>query len=396
MTTFNRSPTLRPNIDALTSLRFFAALYVMLFHFGAGFAERAELSEFIVTFLHNGWFGVSTFFVLSGFILAYTYREGVAGPRSLFDFAVARVARLYPVYVLALIVALPLLASELEFWPAAKTLLLVQSWGSVESSAGNYWLTPAWSLSVETFFYVLFPSLMYALRRIGRVQAWIGIMVVAVLMVVLESPLLRPAMTPPTFFSWLTYVPLPIYRLPEFIYGVLLCKLFLSASGSSRPIQSSIVAVGVLLIFLLGVAQGPLLSVGTLLVGVLIYLLAKKADGFVTRIMSSRVLVALGGASYAIYLLHEPIREWVRVLIPSPTIGRLLYPFVVILVSLFVFYLYEQPARRLIRGVALASAARKHRDGPVVLLAEADDGGQDSCRVTEDFTLTTQEVEVKP
>lgn len=396
MNTFNGSPTLRPNIDALTSLRFFAAMYVLLFHFGAGFSHRAGLPVFIVTFLENGWFGVSAFFVLSGFILTYTYRDGVIGQRGPLDFAIARVARIYPVYLLALIIALPLLPSGLELLPTLKTLALVQAWGPVESSQGYYWITQAWSLSVEMFFYVLFPSLIFAFRRIGIAQAWAGIVIVALLMVGLATPPLRPAMLAPALFSWMADVPLPIYRLLEFLYGIFLCKLFLSARGPGSPSQASILIVSGCLIILLSVTRfAPLVAAGTLLIGVLIYQLAKKTDGPVNRVMSSRVLVALGGASYAIYILHGPIREWVRVLIPSPIIGPLIYPFVVVGVSLLVFFLYEQPVRKFIRRVCCANASKLPRDGVGVTLPATDVVGQTTTPISEDSMLIPQELRTK-
>src|SRR5258708_26869029 len=56
-------------LGALTGLRFFAAIHVFMFHFGAGFAERSGAPRQIVTYLKNGYLGVSIFFVLSRFIL---------------------------------------------------------------------------------------------------------------------------------------------------------------------------------------------------------------------------------------------------------------------------------------------------------------------------------------
>src|SRR5450631_1040491 len=71
----------RKQIGALTGLRFFAATYVFVFHFGAGFAQRSRVPDPIITFLRNGFLGVSIFFVLSGFILTYTYKQRVDSPQ---------------------------------------------------------------------------------------------------------------------------------------------------------------------------------------------------------------------------------------------------------------------------------------------------------------------------
>ena len=66
--------TLR-TINALTGIRFLAAMLVFLFHFGASFSERIGMPNMVSTFLHNGKIRVSIFFVLSGFILTYTYTK---------------------------------------------------------------------------------------------------------------------------------------------------------------------------------------------------------------------------------------------------------------------------------------------------------------------------------
>jgi peptidoglycan/LPS O-acetylase OafA/YrhL len=146
----------RKQIGALTGLRFFAATYVFVFHFGAGFAQRSGLLDAIVTFLRNGFLGVSIFFVLSGFILTYTYKQRVDSPQM---FAVARFARIYPVYLLALLIALPLALSELTMLDVVRVLAMVQAWTPFSSTSGFAWIGQAWTLSVEVIFYIFFPFL---------------------------------------------------------------------------------------------------------------------------------------------------------------------------------------------------------------------------------------------
>src|SRR5690242_12787179 len=99
-----------PALPALTSLRFLAALAVFLHHAGL-FAD--------------GFFGVTFFFVLSGFILTYNYRRTLAdgGRGAVWDFYVARFARVYPLHIFALIAALPWVASQMPtVWHPLKLL----------------------------------------------------------------------------------------------------------------------------------------------------------------------------------------------------------------------------------------------------------------------------------
>src|SRR5579875_2310310 len=101
--TSSHYPKVRTEIPALTSLRFFAALWVVLFHIrelglwpGGPLPYRA--------LVRVGYLGVSFFFVLSGFILVYVY-AGRHIPKG--RFWQARFARVYPAYLFSLLIFLP-------------------------------------------------------------------------------------------------------------------------------------------------------------------------------------------------------------------------------------------------------------------------------------------------
>src|SRR5688500_9857004 len=106
-------------LDGLTSLRFFAAMAIVLFHcdgvFGLGKGGFALLQ------------GVSFFYVLSGFILARVYPR-LAGRAAVFAFWRARVARIWPAYLAALAIGAWLLGYEWRFGTALAYLAMVQSW----------------------------------------------------------------------------------------------------------------------------------------------------------------------------------------------------------------------------------------------------------------------------
>ena len=100
MTTLTPKNHFRP----LTSLRFFAAMHVLAFH--NHLDALMDLPGGIRSIIRTGYVSVSLFFVLSGFILAYTYhgdREGVSFDRR--SFWAARLARIYPVYLVGLLLA---------------------------------------------------------------------------------------------------------------------------------------------------------------------------------------------------------------------------------------------------------------------------------------------------
>src|SRR5271163_2693967 len=129
----------RSGLHALTGIRFFAAIWVVAFHFGAAFTARAHMPHPVTVFLEHGNLGVALFFMLSGFILYYTYQDNLQSSRDLYKFFVARVSRLYPVYLLAILISVPLhkrlpTGIELLIFP------MLQSWVPPVSSIGYSWI----------------------------------------------------------------------------------------------------------------------------------------------------------------------------------------------------------------------------------------------------------------
>ena len=96
-------------IPALTGLRAIAALWVLALHFGEGVS--ASWPPAVRSVLSTGFIGVDLFFVLSGFILAWTYlREDGTLSVSRSEFWTARAARILPVYYVSLAISLPMFA----------------------------------------------------------------------------------------------------------------------------------------------------------------------------------------------------------------------------------------------------------------------------------------------
>ena len=333
---------------ALTGLRFFAALAVLMFHYGASFSERLHVPAFASRLLHNGYLGVSLFFVLSGFILTFTYRDRLVNARFLGDFAVARLARIYPVYLAALLLGLPVLLVPLTPASAVKVLLMLQAWTPPSSPQGYAWVTQAWTLSVELFFYILFPLVLPAVRRLGVPACALLAGGLAVAIVVLGSSSVTPSTALwPTAPAWLPL--LPALRFLEFLYGALACRLMLKLrlAGSSMvgllPTAVCILAI----VLVLGLSEQPnIKAVATVLFALLIVQLA-EGETPIARILGSRVLLLLGGASYAVYLFQGPIRALCARFIRHP-FDQFASPVVTLLVAIIIFFVLEQPSRRAI------------------------------------------------
>ena len=110
----------------------------------------------------QGYTSVSFFLLLSGFVLAYNYSDRAQkGQLSARNFWIARVSRLYPIYLVALLISLGMLMEEWHVrthaqfaWGVALTPLMLQGWSP---SLSTFWNTPAWTMCTEAFFYLIFP-----------------------------------------------------------------------------------------------------------------------------------------------------------------------------------------------------------------------------------------------
>jgi len=362
----------RPAIPALTGVRFIAALMVFLFHSGSGLARGAGLPAPVVTFLSNGYLGVSLFFILSGFIITYTYDGKLRDRAAIRSFAVARFCRLYPVYVLALLVTLPLAWQELRVRDAALVLAMVQSWTLPQSGLGYAWLMQAWTLSIELFFYLSAPILLVALATLSTARLAAVAGACAALMVALGLPSVHPNLASHVG-AIVQHIPLPLCRLVEFVYGASLCKLYLAHRRALEPAGALFpIALNLALIIpiLASTTSVHWAAAAMALVGVLLVQIA-LAHNLVSRFLATRAMVLLGGASYAFYLIAAPTREWLRFL-PGESLERVVLPFAAIGVSILIYLAWEEPARRWLRPrIAKAQQTPTSLSAPAGLEREA-------------------------
>lgn len=354
---------MKQHLPALTGLRFVAALGVIGVHFGLN-CLPGVLHQLAV----NGATGVSLFFVLSGFILTYTYAESTGvvrgGARA---FWWARFARIYPVYLLGLVVGVgPLVwAPALPAYHPNSVLVAVSTIGLVQAWlpwVHYVWNSPSWSLSTEAMFYALFPLLLPRLARLPTRSLPIALVLCYV------SALLGPSVyrylhldqgDPSALPLWedvILYNPLP--HVPEFVFGILLAMCFrrIPARVVRHSGPLSVLCASALLSLL---AQGAALPGmyarnGALapLFGLLILALA-YGRGPIARILGSQLFSLLGEASYSMYLLHWPLHAWfVRASgLPDMAFRSSLplfacYLGIVIAASILSFRLVEQPARQ--------------------------------------------------
>jgi peptidoglycan/LPS O-acetylase OafA/YrhL len=190
---------------------------------------------------------VSFFFMLSGFVLAWTYRQG----DTVRAFYRRRIARILPAYLVVTAVALVFVITVVDVHgtvPVLKTIFpftLLQAWAPEPSvyGAGN-WV--AWSMSVEVFFYALFPLLIGPVMSLDRKR--LGWLLAACAALAILAPLaLRPHAEPEVAF-WAIYIN-PAYRLLEFVIGMCVCALIGSGLRLGiPPLGAAVLAVAAYLV----------------------------------------------------------------------------------------------------------------------------------------------------
>ena len=141
-------------IEILTFLRFVAAAVVVIFHF----AKKSVLVTPSPGFLTAGPEMVSFFFVLSGFVLVVSHWKRAEQP--LWQFYWTRFARIAPLYFVALAATVAFVPVNDKSIVTAQALFL-QSWLMGMPMRLNY---PGWSISVEMFFYAIFPFALVLVR----------------------------------------------------------------------------------------------------------------------------------------------------------------------------------------------------------------------------------------
>ncbi|MGH9616208.1 MAG: acyltransferase family protein [Acidobacteriaceae bacterium] len=363
-------------MPALTGLRAFTATNIVFFHFWnpAWFGPLAPMMD-------NGYVGVNFFFLLSGFILAYNYADrSDAGRFDRRQFWQTRFSRLYPVYVLGLLISFPILELEWRYRTHANfflglslTTVMQQGWSP---RLATFWNTPAWTLSCETVFYLLFPLLVAIkwprqTRKLLLILAgcWLASLVLPVIYMWLRPDGLGP-ITRMSNSYWLRAVKMtPLPHLPTFTFGIVLSRLNdrMKLSNRARYVLA-VVGVGSVCAVLMQGQRMPFLLMHNGLITPLfaITILGLTGHNPITRFLRLPLFVMVGEASYCLYILHFNLWDWIH---RSGVLVRLhlmkydpwISYFVLEVVALIVYRFLERPTRNWLHHVL---PALKHGSAP--------------------------------
>ncbi len=293
-------------IRALTALRGVAAMAVVLQHYSST-AEQWSGAR-IPSLAPHGYMAVDFFFILSGFVMAYSYAETfrARGMAAYWPFLLRRVARVWPlqVFVVLALVGCGLLyrpftggwglfRSDAIVFDVAANILMLQGFGIGENING-----PSGTVSQELGAYVAFPLMLwFAMHRSRWVVALAGAVAVAVLF--------REALAVPKLGLHSRDLGVMVARcFAEFTLGLLVWRAW--REGWCRWIGSDAATVG----FSAAAAASLLLGydLPAALLFVPIVLAFAWNTGWPARLAAARVPYFLGVISYSLYLIHSPIR----------------------------------------------------------------------------------------
>lgn len=290
-------------IEQLTFTRFLAALSIVIFHYGKGsFLFNNQYISFI---FQQANVGVSYFFILSGFvmIIAYGSRDNI----NFMEYIKNRLARIYPVYLLAIFLILGAsLFKNSNYSDLLLNILMIQSWIPQKALTINL---PGWSLSVELFFYIAFPILMnkiYSKLKLKINAIWIisfWLISQIIFHLIFYGTLKIPHYTTLDMYYH------PLMHFNEFLIGNLTGLFFLkNLKNHQKNYLPIIVIILLLLILLLRFPIGLDFHNGLLaILFVPLIVLISLSNDRITEIFSRSKFIFLGEISFGLYILQAPV-----------------------------------------------------------------------------------------
>jgi len=296
--------------------------------------------------------GVSYFFILSGFIMivAYHKKEKI----QYFEYYKNRFARIYPLYVLGLLLYLITRYSNFNIGNVFLYLFGLQSWIPGKAMILNF---PGWSISVEFLFYLIFPVLYNYFYSKKNKSIWVaGIGLWIVTQVFSHLYFVSPSYKGPHTESHEFLYYFPLMHVSEFLVGNLAGLFFvknLKQKNYDIPVTLIFAAIMLALIFVPLFYHNGLMAV----LFIPLIILISRNNGLVTKLFSLKPLEYLGEASYAVYITHIPVLYILREILKRQN-NRLdiniifwIYLIVLVLTSILFYQFIEKPLRDYLKKV---------------------------------------------
>ncbi|WP_150114837.1 acyltransferase family protein [Chryseobacterium sp. IHB B 17019] len=335
-------------IPQITFTRFVAAMAIVISHF------KKDLFLYKINYISDIFLkanvGVSYFFILSGFIMIVAYHR--KAKIDYLDFYRNRFARIYPLYVVGLLLFLVTKYSGFSFYKLFLYLFGIQSWIPGEALVLNF---PGWSISVEFLFYLIFPLLYNYFYSKGNKSIWVITILIWITTQVFSNLYVNSSMFKgPHTVSYEFVHYFPLLHINEFLMGNLAGLFFVkNFRENNYDVIISLIFMAILLslIFVPLNFHNGLMAVFFI---PLIYFISCN-NGILTTIFSLKPLEYLGEISYAIYIVHIPVLYilrsvlWDYFQIYESNGVFWVYVLVLIFVSALFYQFIEKPLRNYLK-----------------------------------------------
>jgi peptidoglycan/LPS O-acetylase OafA/YrhL len=330
-TVASRTSPSAKHIPALDGLRGIAVLTVMLLHFNmlepAGVVTGALSRTFSI-----GWIGVDLFFVLSGFLITGILYDAKGATHYFRNFYLRRSLRIFPLYyayLFAILIVLPLvrpgsmtrLEGDTWLWTYLSNVLFARAgWEGMPEHTIHLW-----SLAIEEQFYLLWPLVVFFCDRSRLIKVALATIIGATVFRV-GSHFFAPD-------GIAGYALLPS-RVDALALGGILAMVIRGEAGTANAAEIgkrllvpglALISVAVVWSFAVGLGESwmPALALQTqsfgypgvelVSAGLIMLSVSQSGDSAFGQKLTWQPLMTLGKYSYGLYLMHVPVRDFIRV-----------------------------------------------------------------------------------
>jgi peptidoglycan/LPS O-acetylase OafA/YrhL len=328
--------TVETRVGILDPLRFVAAAFVMFYHYLPFIQTKIGSSAF--DFFKYGYLGVNFFFMLSGFVIMASAQN-----RSAIKFAVLRALRLYPAFIVCLLITISVLYFLAQPLPSVTAVvlngLLVNDYFGIPNIDGVYWTLQAELKFYACIFLLIFTGLIHQYKF--WLSAWLFIAIA------------HHFTAQPFFMGWFISPPYSFY----FIGGIVAYLLFNNPKNGYALIVF-VIALTFAILKSWGQIDGFMRAVEPLdrlvasAVTALFFVFFLFLRNINKQFKYTKLMAILGGISYPLYLLHSRAGNATLGFLgdlTDATVALLITVLAVLIISFIVHYAIEKPLFRAVR-----------------------------------------------
>lgn len=336
----------------LELLRGLAAIWVMLFHYKQVYPDVDYIYPYVDNFISKGGLGVEMFFILSGLIISLRYQSSFGGRFcfvEFYNYMVKRASRILPLHMLCTTVMVlgALVLSRLLSFDLDGTRFDLKNVFASMFLLSFYFDSvidinmPAWTLSAEMLIYILLPFAFY----ISNLKSNLYVVLLALCLIV---------------FAFFDNSSDPMYRLfCGYLFGLLSASIFRSDVEVGKLVSYAF--FGLILYFSTGWYLVLLFTFGFILI-----LSCKINYIFVRFSILEAICVWVGRLSFPIYIVHWPVRTYVRSVVDVLNLNIdnawliSIYCGLSLVLAIVLHVFFEEPVRKIfVNKLSLQSAKGK-------------------------------------